>query len=110
MLAQSYDWLVFLSDEGLIDFLEDVILDPLPEFRSIIQAFHASYGPEKRKNQFTKVQMNWSAHKQLLRYFANNASKIENWFNVISPEKGSLGQLQDQIQMLRCKEWLEILE
>ena len=110
LLAQSYDWLVFLSDEGLTEFLEDVILNPSPKYSPIRDAFQASYAPDKRKNQFTKVQMNWLAHQQLMSYFAINAARIESWFNVISPVNGSLKQLQEQIQILRDKQWAEILK
>ncbi len=110
VLAQSYDWLIFLSDEGLTEFLEDVILNPSPEYSLIGDAFHASYARNKKKNQFTKVQMNWQAHLQLQCYFASNAARIDSWFNVISPENGSLVQLQELIQILRDKQWLEILK
>lgn len=109
VLAQSYDWLVFLSDEGITEFLEDTVLNPSKEYSSIKDAFKASYTPGRRKNHFTKVNMSFRAHQQLLRYFATKASGIESWFNVISPANGSVRRLQEHIQKLRDRQWSEIL-
>jgi len=85
--------------------LDDVILNPIPQRQSIRDAFRASYGPESGKNQFTKVQMNVEAHRQLLDYFADNAARIIEWFNVIAPMDRNLEHLQREIQTLQGKEW-----
>jgi len=109
VLAQSYDWLVFLTDKGITEFIEEVIFNPPPEYQEIRDAFLSSYAPDKKKNQFTKIQMNFQAHKQLLKYFATNSHRIENWFNIISPAGGSLEQIQREIQILQNKNWRNIL-
>lgn len=109
VLAQSYDWLIFLTDEAITEFIEEVIFDPSPEYRNIRAAFLASYGPGKKKNQFTKVQMNVQADEQLLQYFACNASRVEKWFNVIAPQAGTLEQVRREIHILQNKHWSEIL-
>ena len=109
MLAQSYDWLIFLIDEGITEFIEEVIFDPPPEYSSIRNAFLASYAPDKKKNQFTKVKMNMQADEQLLQYFASNASRTEKWFSMISPSTGSLEQMRREIHTLQTKDWRGIL-
>ncbi|GAB4397863.1 MAG: hypothetical protein OHK0052_20530 [Anaerolineales bacterium] len=110
VLAQSYDWLIFLTDEGIKQFIEDVILSPSSEYRGIQSAFIASYAPNKTKNQFTKVQINIEAHEQLIRYFIANADRISSWFNVIAPYGGTLTRLKTDIEILKNKPWGEILQ
>jgi phosphoribosylpyrophosphate synthetase len=63
----------------------------------------------KKKNQFTKVQMNIEADRILLKYFKNNIKSIEKWFNVISPSKKSLTILQAELDELKNKTWKTIL-
>ena len=109
VLAQSYDWLFFLTDKGITEFIEEVIFNPLPKYQGIRAAFLASYAPDKKKNSFTKVQMDFRAHQQLLDYFSDNAGEIEKWFNIISPINGDLSQLRKEIKTLQDKNWEEIL-
>ncbi len=109
VLAQSYDWLIFLTDSGIIEFVEDLIINPTTEYEDIKKAFLASYAPDKKKNQFTKVQMNINADEALLKYFTGNQGHIESWFNIISPSSGSIHQLKDVIKTLKSKHWEEIL-
>ncbi len=111
VLAQSYDWLIFLTDEGITEFIDEVIFNPPPEYQEIRNAFLASYALDKKKNQFTKVQMNIAAHLQLLDYFSANANRIETWFNVIAPpSSGTLNKLRKEIKILQSKNWKEILK
>lgn len=109
VLAQSYDWLLFLTDAGITEFVENLLIDPPIEYRSIKKAFVASYAPQKKKNQFTKVQMHVEADQALLDYFKNNLTAIEKWFNVIAPSKGNLLRLKAEIRALQVKKWREIL-
>jgi hypothetical protein len=53
--------------------------------------------------------MDISADGALLKYFSENIQKIESWFNVITPEKKSIGDLRNEIAELRTKNWREIL-
>jgi len=110
VLAQSYDWLIFLTDAGITEFIEEVIFNPPSEYQGIRDAFLTSYAPDKKKNQFTKVQMNIQAHRQLLNYFVANVHRIEKWFNVIAPTNGGLEQIRHEIQTLQSKNWREILQ
>ncbi|MGD1715830.1 hypothetical protein [Dapis sp. BLCC M172] len=49
VLKNSYDWLLFLTDEGLAKFVRELILEPLPEFESVQKAFLASYTNLKKE-------------------------------------------------------------
>jgi len=105
VLAQSYDWLVFLTDIGLTEFITELLLKPKPLLEPARNAFLASYTAEKKKNSFTKVQMDYEADQVLQTYFKNNAERIEKWFNVIAPRNGTIKELHSQISRLRDKDW-----
>lgn len=109
VLAQSYDWLLFLTDQGLSDFIDKLLLKPAPEFQFLRDTFLSSYAEGKKKNQFTKVQMNLEADSILLRYFKDNIEFVEKWFNVISPSKKSLTILRAELDELKNKNWKTIL-
>ena len=109
VLAQSYDWLLFLTDQGLSDFIDKLLLNPVPEFQFLRDTFLASYTEGKKKNQFTKVQMNIEADRILQKYFKENSKIVEKWFNVISPSKKDLTTLKDELDELKNKNWKTIL-
>jgi len=109
VLAQSYDWLLFLSDLGLSSFIRDILLEPKPELQPAREAFLASYTANKKKNQFTKVQMSAEADAALQTYFRQNQQSIESWFNVITPKVGGLTLLRKQLDTLSKKDWPRIL-
>ncbi|MBL0247423.1 MAG: hypothetical protein IPQ28_07530 [Sphingobacteriales bacterium] len=109
VLAQSYDWLLFLTDKGLSDFIDKLLLHPIPELQFLRDTFLSSYTEGKKKNQFTKVQMNIEADRILLKYFSDNLATVESWFNVISPSQKSLTILKDELDELKNKNWQNIL-
>lgn len=109
VLAQSYDWLLFLTDQGLSDFIDKLLLHPIPELQFLRDTFLSSYAEDKKKNQFTKVQMNIEADRILLKYFSENLATVESWFNVISPSSKSLSNLNDELEELKNKNWKNIL-
>ncbi|MDR2147816.1 MAG: hypothetical protein LBE91_15295 [Tannerella sp.] len=109
VLAQSYDWLLFLTDNGLSDFIEKLLLHPIPELHFLRDTFLSSYAEGKKKNQFTKVQMNFEADRILLKYFSDNLSTVESWFNVVSPTQKKLADLQGELEELKNKNWENIL-
>ena len=43
VLAQSYDWVLFLTDNGLAEFIEKLLFKPTKEFSPIRKAFISSY-------------------------------------------------------------------
>ena len=105
VLAQSYDWLLFLTDEGLAEFITELLLRPKPLLKPARKAFLSSYAAEKKKNAFTKVQMDYEADQVLQSYFRDNLTRIEKWFNIIAPKNGSAQKLHAQISRLRDKDW-----
>ncbi len=109
VLAQSYDWLIFLSDRGLAQFIDELILHPSREYECVQKAFKSSYTANKKRNVFTKVKMDISSDKALLKYFYNNLNIIESWFNIITPTKKSINDLKSEISELQNKNWREIL-
>lgn len=109
VLAQSYDWLLFLTDEGLAQFITDLLLEPSAEFEPIQAAFMSSYKEGKKANTFTKTKINYAAHQALCGYFSKNISEIEHWFNIISPENKSLQTLKETLSNLANKKWEDLL-
>jgi hypothetical protein len=105
VLAQSYDWLIFLTDEGLSEFITELLLNPAPLLKPAREAFLTSYTAGKKKNLFTKVQMAYEADQVLQTYFRDNLDRIEDWFNVIAPKSSSMRRLKLQISHLRDKDW-----
>lgn len=61
VLAQSYDWLLFLADEGLAEFVGELLLTPAAELADARAAFLNSYGPKTSGNRFTKVKIDIKA-------------------------------------------------
>jgi hypothetical protein len=108
VLAQSYDWLLFLTDAGLAEFITELLLEPTPVLEPAKNAFIASYSAEKTKNQFTKVQMDYHADQVLQRYFKDNSQRIEKWFNVITPVRGTIKTLEAELAQLRDKDWRKV--
>lgn len=109
VLAQSYDWLLFLSDAGLAQFITDLILSPSILYKPIQKAFYESYKEGKKSNTFTKVKMNLNAHYALCRYFRHNIHNIEQWFNIITPKDCNIEDLKQDLFVLKNKNWEEIL-
>ena len=105
VLAQSYDWLLFLTDQGLAEFVTELLLNPKPALAPARDAFLSSYALQKKENRFTKVRMDYGADQVLQAYFRDNASRIETWFNVITPRTLSMNTLQSQLSALREKDW-----
>ncbi len=109
VLAQSYDWLIFLSDTGLSKFIDELLLNPKKEYLKIQEAFKNSYTADKKRNVFTKVKMDLKADEILQKYFKENIDKIEGWFNVISPYGQSITELKKELKELHSKNWDDIL-
>jgi len=109
VLAQSYDWLLFLTDQGLAEFVSELLLNPTPELTDARKAFLQSYGPKAAGNRFTKVKIDVKADAVLKNYFAVHAKKIESWFNIITPNGQSLKKLLEELNMLNRKDWAKIL-
>ena len=107
VLAQSYDWLLFLTDHGLAKFINDLLLTPLASYQAVRTAFIASYSPQKTRNIFTKIQINIEANNVLEKYFCEKQDEIISWFNIISP-KFNMEDLKNELKILTQKNWEEI--
>jgi hypothetical protein len=94
-----------LTDEGLSEFITELLLNPAPLLKPAREAFLTSYTAGKKKNLFTKVQMAYEADQVLQAYFRDNLTRIESWFNVIAPKSSSMRRLKLQISHLRDKDW-----
>ena len=103
VLAQSYDWLLFLSDEGLSAFIEQLLLHPCEEYQAVKTAFIDSYTGDNTGNKFTKVRIRLSADRAMQHYFRDNLEQIERWFNVIAPLDKSLPLLRSALDALAHK-------
>jgi hypothetical protein len=108
VLAHSYDWLLFLTDSGLCQFIEKLLLKPVPELQPARDAFLASYPKKPGGSRFTKVTMGVDADLALKRYFKLHELEVESWFNVISPRGGTLRQLREDLVKLVGKDWKRI--
>lgn len=107
VLAQSYDWLLFLTDLGLSHFIETLLLKPAAELEAARVAFLESYSGARGRNRFTKVRIDVDADEALRRYFSNHEAEVESWFNVIAPRGANLDELQDDLRKLATKNWRE---
>lgn len=108
VLAQSYDWLLFLTDIGIAQFIDELLFHPVPELEAARDAFLASYTGQKGINQFTKVQISLAADTALQSYFRSNKKVIESWFNIVAPVGKALAVLKDELDTLKQKDWQEI--
>ena len=105
VLAQSYDWLLFLTDAGLSQFINRLLLNPTPDLEPAREAFLASYPRSSGENRFTKVRMAVDADEALRSYFTAHEAEVETWFNVISPRDGTIENLQSDLRKLAAKDW-----
>lgn len=105
VLAQSYDWLLFLTDAGLSQFIDKLLLHPTRELEAARRAFLASYSGTSGSNRFTKVRIDIAADEALRSYFAAHETEVETWFNVIAPRGIRLRRLQRDLRKLAAKDW-----
>ena len=103
VLAQSYDWLLFLTDAGLSQFIEEMLLSPTPPLELARTAFLESYSGKRGANRFTKVRIGLDADTALWNYFASDDSRVNSWFNVIAPGGGLIDGLRSDLQKLANK-------
>jgi hypothetical protein len=108
VLAHSYDWLLFLTDAGLCQFIEKLLINPVAELKPARDAFLSSYNVDASGNSFTKVRVHVDADLALKRYFKLHELEVESWFNVIAPRGGTLRNLRADLVKLVAKNWAEI--
>ncbi len=107
VLSESYDWALFLTDEGLTEFIETTILND-DEYPAISDAFNSTYSKDNTSGtQFTKTKMNYEAHLELTDYFKKNLGRAESWLSVIQPKGAAISLLKNQMMKLSGKNWGE---
>lgn len=99
VLCNAYDWLLFLTDEGLTEFISDIF--QIPE---CLSAFKYSYElnintSRKNVNIFTKSNISYEVDKKLTEYFHDNINKINSWFNIIDKDQNT--KMMDLINQLK---------
>ena len=100
VLSKSYDWLLFLTDEGLTQFIRDLIISPTKKYIAVKNAFLEAYNNDSTKKYFTKSVLPLQADEAITHYFSSNLKIIENWFNVISPSQSKISNLKDDLLKL----------
>ena len=105
VLKDSYDWLLFLTDAAIAEFVHDTILSDKPEMLLVKESFSRSYASgEQGKNEFTKVKIDYRADQVLQAYFTQHQERIEQtWFNVLAPEQDSILGLKKELDALSQK-------
>ncbi len=103
VLAQSYDWLLFLTDSGLTQFVDRLLLNPIPRHAVVRDTFLASYSGKSGSNKFTKVQIGLEADSALWDFFTKHSSEVETWYNVIAPSGRDIRGLRDSLKKLANK-------
>ena len=109
VLAQSYDWLLFLTDQGLASFTEKLLIKPVPKYQPVRDAFLKSYREQRGDNVFTKVRVDLAADRAIQKFFALTSNKAERWLNVVSPAGRSISELRQELRSLAGKNWEELL-
>lgn len=107
ILSKSYDWLLFLTDEGLAEFVEGLLFSPKKKFESVKKAFVDSYAINSQQNSITKVKIGMEADIAIKEFITE--ANAENWLNVISPGGRVLSDLKYELKTLALKKWEEIL-
>lgn len=99
VLAQSFDWLLFLTDLGLAEFIEDVTTGCSGQLEATREAFELTYSGTAKGTSFTKISIDAEADRELTTYFADRDPWNE-WFNVITPV-ADLDELRYDLQRMR---------
>ncbi|MHB8796582.1 MAG: hypothetical protein ACYC90_14150, partial [Candidatus Nanopelagicales bacterium] len=99
VLAQSYDWLLFLTDSALAEFIQTTVQGTDAAFEHTRAAFQSSYATAGGSTSFTKVTIDSDADRELTEFFAT-AKPWAGWFNVIGPAGQPLSALHDDLSAL----------
>lgn len=95
VLANSFDWLLFLTDQGLASFVEDLLLYPKEKYKIVRENFIKTYSQGVKTKAFTKSKMPVEVDAQIQHYFKDNINRIEKeWLEVISPRKSTISDLK----------------
>ncbi|MBQ6657439.1 MAG: hypothetical protein IJM64_09175 [Ottowia sp.] len=109
VLSESYDWLLFLTDEGLTSFINDMLLGEAAHLTATYRAFQRCYADDASNNdKFTKSSMPMLADIELTKYFSDNLERITGWFNIVAPAGGTVPYLMELLRDLAHIDWAEV--
>ena len=109
VLSESYDWLLFLTDDGLTSFINDMLLGDAARLTATCEAFQRCYADDASNNdKFTKSNMPIQADIELTKYFADNLERITGWFNIVAPAGGTVPELMGLLSELAHIDWAEV--
>lgn len=103
VLAQSYDWLLFLTDKALAEFIESVLQGTDSAFAATRAAFDATHGRTSGTTTFTKVTIESEADEELSKFFADT-KPWGRWFNVVSPMAPIVDLQNDLLKLAQIRE------
>lgn len=98
VLAGAYDYLLFLTDSGLYDFINTMIVSPVGDLTYVGDVFRRSYTGKSNSNRFTKVRVDEQADALLRNFFKNEHDRTDAWFNVLTPADRSVTNLFDDLR------------
>ncbi|MFM7098181.1 MAG: hypothetical protein ACKO16_12280 [Gemmataceae bacterium] len=106
VLEQSYDWLLFLKDAALVEFVNDLILNKIGPTN---KAFRYTYSGNRKKNEpnrLTKSKILYEAFYEIDNYFGNHWTKInDHWFEILGPNKRAIAHLVEELKNLKGVTW-----
>jgi len=92
MIKSSFDWAVWVEDEGLIELIEFVLNDT-----DMRNAFNLHV--ESSETILTKSKFESDARESMLEFVSSNWDRIsEDWFTVLEPEGKSIEDLMDEFR------------
>ena len=105
VLRQSYDWLLFLGDKAIVQFVDETILSSSSAMEPVARAFKWSYdGSRAGGTQYTKVKVLLEAHDCLDNYFSSkDAAELDSWYNVLAPEEVTIDELRTELSTLATR-------
>jgi hypothetical protein len=107
VLAQSYDWLLFLTDDALSDFIRTTLQGSGAEFEATRNAFAASHGRSGGTTTFTKVIIDAEADRELTEYFSQTRP-WNQWFTVVSPIAPIVDLQNDLIELASIRKGVSV--
>ena len=105
VLKNAYDWLLFLSDEGLTEFAGMALISPSKALLPVKSAFERAYTEAGSGPRMTKVEIERAAHIALEDFVAGSLAEVEAWFRVVQPQGAAVGLLKQELQTLSGKPW-----
>jgi hypothetical protein len=99
ILQQSYDWTIWINDQGLVNFVTDCILGN----EEVFGAFSRNYTERTPGSLgfFTKNRIDDRVYRILLSYFNRNLQRIlKDWLCVLGPSGKQFSDLVTELKVI----------